>query len=226
MEKLEELAKAARSRSPPKKLTAQAEARPQGEDRARQAREQGAFTRRGVQGRGAVACSSSAASTRTRTATGQTGTYATAWVVAADGVLVTNWHVFEDLKTAKCSARPTTRATSTPSPTSWAATRLADVAVVPHRREGSHARCRSPTTHAEVGSWVGVLGHPGDNFYVFTQGYVTRYSTNKNDDGKREKWMGMTAEYAGGSSGSPILNKYGAVVGMAALTLTIGDSRS
>src|SRR5688572_16914997 len=25
------------------------------------------------------------------------GTYATAWVLAADGVLVTNWHVFEDL---------------------------------------------------------------------------------------------------------------------------------
>ena len=77
--------------------------------------------------------------------------------------------------------------------------------------------------HADVGSWVAVLGHPGDNYYVFTQGHVTRYSTNKNDDGKREKWMGLTAEYAGGSSGSPILNKYGAVVGMAALTLTIGD---
>ncbi|HEY1188801.1 MAG TPA: hypothetical protein VGE74_14195, partial [Gemmata sp.] len=28
----------------------------------------------------------------------ETGTYATAWVAAPDGVLVTNWHVFEDLK--------------------------------------------------------------------------------------------------------------------------------
>ncbi len=27
----------------------------------------------------------------------EVGTYATAWVLAADGVLVTNWHVFEDL---------------------------------------------------------------------------------------------------------------------------------
>ena len=35
--------------------------------------------------------------------------------------------------------------------------------------------------------------------------------------------MGLTAEYAGGSSGAPILNKHGAVVGMAALTLTIDD---
>ena len=37
--------------------------------------------------------------------------------------------------------------------------------------------------------------------------------------------MGVTAEYAGGSSGSPVLDKRGAVVGMAALTLTIGDSQ-
>ena len=89
-------------------------------------------------------------------------------------------------------------------------------------RRGSR-RCRLSADYAEIGSWVGVLGHPGDNYYVFTQGNVTRYSTNKNDDGKREKWMGVTAEYAGGSSGSPVLNKHGAVVGMAALTLTIGD---
>ncbi len=46
-------------------------------------------------------------------------------------------------------------------------------------------------------------------FYLYTQGTVTRYSTNKNDDGKREKWMGITAEYASGSSDAPVLNKYG-----------------
>src|SRR5262249_18296121 len=80
-------------------------------------------------------------------------------------------------------------------------------------------------SYADIGSWVAVLGHPGENYYVFTQGHVTRYSQNKNDNGQREKWMGLTAEYAGGSSGSPVLNKHGAVVGMAALTLTIGDEK-
>ena len=79
--------------------------------------------------------------------------------------------------------------------------------------------------YAPDGSSVGVLGHPGENFYVYTTGAVSRYSTNKNEDDKRERWMGLTAEYAGGSSGSPVLNRYGAVVGMAALTLTIEDGK-
>jgi len=79
--------------------------------------------------------------------------------------------------------------------------------------------------YAAIGAWVGVLGHPGDNFYVYTTGAISRYSTNKSEDDKRERWMGLTAEYAGGSSGSPVLNRYGAVVGMAALTMTIEDGK-
>jgi hypothetical protein len=100
--------------------------------------------------------------------------------------------------------------------------KVADVAVFRIDAKGLTPLAVSPD-YPEVGSWVGLLGHPGDNFYVYTCGHVTRYSTNKNDDGKRERWMGVTAEYAGGSSGSPVLDKYGSVVGMAALTLTLDD---
>lgn len=150
------------------------------------------------------------------------GLYATAWVVGADGLLVTNWHVFEDLEDGEVFGAIDHNGKVYPVIDFLGGDKLADVAVV-----RIDARGLSPLPiadgYAEIGSWVGVLGHPGDNYYVFTQGHVTRYSTNKTDDGQREKWMGLTAEYAGGSSGSPVLNKYGAVVGMAALTLTIGD---
>jgi serine protease Do len=98
--------------------------------------------------------------------------------------------------------------------------KTADVAVVRIAAKGLSPLPVAPA-HAEVGAWVGLVSHPGDLFFVYTQGHVTRYSTNENDDGKREKWMNVTAEYASGSSGAPVLDRYGAVVGMACLTLSI-----
>ncbi len=150
------------------------------------------------------------------------GLYATAWVASSDGILVTNWHVFEDLEDGEVFGALDHKGKVYPITDFLGGDKVADVAIVKIDAKGLTPLAVADG-YAEIGSWVGVLGHPGDNFYVFTTGNVTRYSTNKNEDGKREKWMGLTAEYAGGSSGSPVLNKYGAVVGMAALTLTIDD---
>ena len=149
-----------------------------------------------------------------------TGTYATAWVVAADGVLVTNWHVFEDLKDGEVFGAADRDGTVYPVTDFLGGDKTADVAVFRIAAKGL-TPLPVASAPAEVGSWVGLISHPGDLFYLYTQGTVTRYSTNKNDDDKREKWMGITAEYASGSSGGPVLNKYGAVTGMAALTLSI-----
>lgn len=148
------------------------------------------------------------------------GTYATAWVAAADGVLVTNWHVFEDLNDGEVFAA-SDRSGHVVAVTDFiGGDKTADVAVF---RVDAKNLVPLPvaTSYPEVGAWVGVISHPADLFYMFTQGTVTRYSTNKNDDDRMEKWMGITAEYASGSSGAPVLNKYGAVVGMAALTISL-----
>ncbi|MBA4188456.1 MAG: hypothetical protein C0467_10665 [Planctomycetaceae bacterium] len=154
----------------------------------------------------------------------QDGLYATAWVAAADGVLVTNWHVFEELEPEEMFGAVDHKGTVYPVIDFLGGDKTADVAIF---RIDAKGLIPLPVAddYAPVGSWVGVLSHPGDNFYVFTTGAVTRYSTNKSEDGKRERWMGLTAEYAGGSSGSPVLNRYGSVVGMAALTLTIEDGK-
>ncbi len=150
----------------------------------------------------------------------ESGTYATAWVAAADGVLVTNWHVFEDLKPGEMFGVSDRDGNVYPLTDFLGGNKTADVAVF---RIGAKGLTPLPIAsgHADVGSWVGVISHPGDLFYLYTQGTITRYSTNTNEDGKTEKWMGITAEYASGSSGAPVLNKYGAVVGMAALTLSL-----
>jgi S1-C subfamily serine protease len=151
------------------------------------------------------------------------GLYATAWVVAADGVLVTNWHVFEDLERGEVFGAVDHKGNVYPVIDFLGGDKLSDVAVVRIDAKGL-TPLPLADTHAGVGAWVGVLGHPGDNYFVYTQGTVTRYSTNKNEEGRRERWMGVTAEYAGGSSGSPVLDARCSVVGMAALTLTIGDT--
>jgi S1-C subfamily serine protease len=152
------------------------------------------------------------------------GLYATAWVAAADGILVTNWHVFEDLEEHEVFGAVDSKGNVYPVIDFLGGDKTADVAVI---RIAAKGLTPLPVAdeYAPIGSWVGVLGHPGENFYVYTTGAVARYSTNKNEDKKRERWMGLTAEYAGGSSGSPVLNRYGAVVGMAALTLTIEDGK-
>lgn len=150
----------------------------------------------------------------------EVGTYATAWVLAADGTLVTNWHVFEDLNDGEVFGACDHDGNVYPVTDFLGGDKTADVAVF---RIAANNLTPLPvaTTYADVGSWVGLISHPGDLFYLYTQGTITRYSTNKNDDEKRENWMGITAEYASGSSGAPVLNKYGAVVGMSALTLSI-----
>jgi S1-C subfamily serine protease len=150
------------------------------------------------------------------------GMYATAWVAAAEGILVTNWHVFSELQEGEVFAAADYQGRVYPLKEILAADQAADVAVI---RIAANRLTPLPLSrdYAPVGSWVAVLGHPGDNFYVFTTGSVTRYSTQRNEHGQQEYWMGVTAEFAGGSSGSPVLDARGAVVGMAALTLTLED---
>ena len=66
---------------------------------------------------------------------------------------------------------------------------------------------------AEVGDAVAVVSHPRSLFYVMTQGAVARYCLEKG-----VPRMQITADYAAGSSGGPVLNAGGAVVGMVAST--------
>jgi hypothetical protein len=69
---------------------------------------------------------------------------------------------------------------------------------------------------AAVGEAVTVISHPHSLLYVMTQGAVARYCLEKG-----APRMQITADYAGGSSGGPVLNSAGAVVGLVASTQTI-----
>ncbi|MFO0848955.1 MAG: serine protease [Gemmataceae bacterium] len=145
------------------------------------------------------------------------GRMATAWVLAPDGVVVTNWHVLDNVEDGERFGAMTRDGKVYPLTDVLAVNKAADVAVV---RVAATGLTPLPVarTPARVGAWVGVLGHPGDRYYTFTQGHVSRYTKQTREDKTVEKWLTLTAEYAYGSSGSPVLDRTGAVVGMAALT--------
>jgi serine protease Do len=75
------------------------------------------------------------------------------------------------------------------------------------------------STDAPVGSDVTVISHPDTRFYSLSRGMVTRYSIVNGDHGKTTI-LETSADFAGGSSGGPVFNDRGAVVGVVTSTQT------
>ena len=67
-----------------------------------------------------------------------------------------------------------------------------------------------------VGRPVTVISHPVGRFYTLTHGYVSRYCESKS-----RSIMNITADYARGSSGGPIFNDRGDLVGLVSSTVSL-----
>ncbi len=70
---------------------------------------------------------------------------------------------------------------------------------------------------APVGSKVDLISHPNQKFYTLSEGRVARYFMTQRDK-KTVPAMAITADFGRGSSGAPVLNEAGEVVGIAAST--------
>ncbi len=66
---------------------------------------------------------------------------------------------------------------------------------------------------APAGSPIVVMSHPDDRFFMLTAGTVARHTVWRTKDGD-EAFMTITADFAKGSSGCPVLDERGAVVGI------------
>lgn len=148
------------------------------------------------------------------------GRTATAWPLTEDGVMITNRHVFEDLKDERFGVA-NLKGEVFPVIDILAASAQTDIVVF--RVAGKGFTPLPLSRDEKIAAWVGVLSHPGSQFFSFTQGFVTRY-TKTNENGRTERWMSITADFASGSSGAPVLNKYGAVVGVATTTENIDSN--
>lgn len=85
------------------------------------------------------------------------------------------------------------------------ATGLKPLPVVPNAKPGAHIR---------------VLSHPDNSFYSITEGILSRYFVRR-EDGKEATMLTTTAEFAVGSSGGPLFDGCGNVIGMVASTSSV-----
>ncbi len=133
--------------------------------------------------------------------------------LTADGVIATCHHLVDD-KDARQFVVMAGDGRCFPVREVLASSATNDVVLLRLEMGGSRLTPLPLEDAAPVGSRVFVLGHPESHYYTFTEGIVARHFTGQAETGAAEM-MSITAEFAPGSSGCPILNERGNVVGMA-----------
>ncbi len=142
---------------------------------------------------------------------------ASGFAVAAPNVIATNYHVVEKKDRAALGAMSRDGKLH-PVLEVLAANKDADVAIL--RVGGGPLVPLSLRPAAPVGTPVWVVSHPVQKYYSFTDGMISRHFWVPRS-GRRTPWMAITAAYAKGSSGGPVLDATGAVVGMVSRTSSI-----
>ena len=144
---------------------------------------------------------------------------ASAFAIGKDGIIITNYHVLEkeqgeilgamDLKGNVFAIEKV-----------LAANREDDLAILKLRNAQLIPMAIGKT--ANVGSDVWVISHPDRRMYMMTKGMISRYNLMlENNNQKVSPRMSITADCAKGSSGAPVFNRKGQVVGVVSSTNSI-----
>jgi S1-C subfamily serine protease len=149
------------------------------------------------------------------------GGIATAWCVGPDGLMVSNAHVFQNTKGAAMGVSDRS-GNAYPVTALLAIDTSADVAVFRVKAGDATFQPLPLGQAAAVGDGIRVISHPGRRYFMHTTGEVARYHRQPGRARRAEvTWMSITADYAKGSSGGPVFNAAGEVVGMVASTQSI-----
>jgi len=139
--------------------------------------------------------------------------------ITETGACVTNYHVV-DKKSEYTLLAMTDEGRVFPVREVLAASRPHDAAILQLETAKESFTPVALSADAPVGASVSVISHPGGHFYTLTQGMISRYS-NVMKNGQRTARMTITADFARGSSGGPVFNEYGNVVGMVESTTSV-----
>ena len=147
---------------------------------------------------------------------------ASAFAIGKDGLCVTNNHVFSifpnDSNTYLAAFVMDTKGNVYPVEEVLAASEKNDLAVFKVRTNGVELTPVSLGTDIETGNEVSIVSHPDGQYYTYTKGYVSRKYVHQKHNTSR---FSITAEFAKGSSGAPVFNNDGKVVGIVSATRSI-----
>ncbi len=146
------------------------------------------------------------------------GGSATGFIIRKDGLIVTNFHVVGEGGKGDALGVMLADGRVFPIQSVLAADRLNDVAIVKIAADNLPALPIAPDV--PIGGKVYCLSHPVQHFFTFTEGQVSGKFIEPDRRGMIRQ-LAITADYAKGSSGGPILNENGAVVGMVRSTSSV-----
>jgi len=145
----------------------------------------------------------------------------TGWIVDPRGRIMTNQHVLEDEKADELGVM-TFDGRVFPVRQVLAADANGDAAILEIDPGDEVFPALVLADAVRTGEAIQVVGHPDGRFYSCSQGVLSRvYMEGNADDDTRRTWITITADYGVGSSGAPVLNSAGEVVGMVSSTSTL-----
>jgi len=143
---------------------------------------------------------------------------ASGYVINEDGVIATNYHVIEVKKGVNISGLFATDHEGNVYPVTkiLAASQSNDLAILQVNTNGKKLKVLPFAEEELIGSDIYVMGKPFSNNFFMTKGIVSRKYISERDD---EVKIAITAEFAQGSSGGPVVNENGQLIGMVSGTI-------
>jgi S1-C subfamily serine protease len=141
--------------------------------------------------------------------------YLSTGFIIADGVACTSLHVFQDAEDGPLKNFPIAmdqHGNVYAITGMLAADADADSCLV--RISGADSLPPLPlATDARAGESVYLMSHPDTRYFRFSSGIISRLIYERRPNGAKFPMLDVTAEFAPGSSGGPIVNVYGNVLG-------------
>jgi serine protease Do len=145
---------------------------------------------------------------------------ATGFVIGREGIIVTNQHVIAKDEQTKAIAVQTWDGRLFPVEEVLAVNKVNDLAVL--KVDADNLAPLPIAAHAPVGTRIFVIGHADKHLYTMTDGIVSgQFLQRDGKGGPKHREMTVTADFAKGSSGAPVLDRTGAVVGIVRSTTSV-----